>query len=232
VYWSLLPTELLSAILQHVDLQGRLCRCALVSTAWAAAAKAAATSITITRPSDTDLQQAWAARMPSYASQLTHLGLTCQFRRRIYSQDLVEPCILHLPCMHLRSLEVQNLTVQLLGAPARPQCSNRSAPLSWRLESGQCLSVPGAPGLLDTATGLTRLKLQSVMLSGQQLAALTVLTDLQDLSLSLEPQTNVACLLPDSFMEQLGGLIHLTQVGFKAPKYAPGKWVGPRVPLP
>lgn len=218
--WSQLPTELLPAVLQHVDLQDRLCRCALVSTAWAAAASAATTSISISCQSATDLQEAWAARATSYASQLTHLDLTCHNWQGMYNMGMYsqEPCILHLPCTHLRSLEVCNPTVQLLSVPARPWCSNRSVPLYRRLESGQCLSMPGAPGLLDTATGLTRLSLQSVTLWGdaaKQLAALTALTDLQDLSLSLKPQTNAAhpaWLLPDSFMQQLRSLTKLTQL--------------------
>lgn len=108
---------------------------------------------------------------------------------------------------------MRNTTVQLAAAPAR-SCSSDSAPL----QSGVY-----TPGLLDAATSLTRLSLQSVGLcgnAGQQLAALAVLTDLQDLSLSLKvPQhaaAGVAVLLPDSFLEKLGGLTKLTQLQLTA----------------
>lgn len=221
--WAQLPIELLPAILRHVGLQDRLCRCALVSTAWAAAAKAATTSISISRPSATDLQETWAARVPSSASQVSHLELTCQFTTWASSgQDL---CILHLPCMLLRSLQVQGcgrraMTVQLLGAGAM-NCSSESAPLQLD-DSNPERSIPG---LLDTATGLTRLSLQMIVLHGdaeQQLAAaLTVLTDLQDLSLSLvrpyiPGEGQLPWLLSDSIMQQLGGLTKLTQLQLAA----------------
>lgn len=213
--WSLLPEEMLAAVLQHIDLPERLGSCALVSAAWAAAAVAATASISFQRSSAAALQDAWAACAPRYAAQLTHLLLaTGHTRVRDSYSDMAawNPCILHLPCTRLRALEVAGASVLLkAGRPPPP-------PQGYNVTRQH--AAPTLPGMLDAATGLTRLVLQSVVLSGapeQQLAALAALPDLQHLSLDLAcqaqwcyEQREPSPLLPDSFLAQLTQLLKLT----------------------
>lgn len=131
---SKLPLELLSAILQHMPQQHRFSSCTTVSTAWAAAAVAAAHSISIKRGSLTALQHTWAACAPRYAAQLTHLSLSNVGRS--YKQL----CSLHLPCARLRALEVSGVGVQLMPEPLWQPASSAQAAQAR-------LAAPSLPGL-------------------------------------------------------------------------------------
>lgn len=215
VDWSKLPPELLPTILQFVPQQHRFSSCVAVNPAWAAAAVAATRSISIKQDQPKLLQQAWAACAPRFAAQLTHLTLWTRHEPGWGTFNSK----LHLPCAGLCSLKVSSCSMQLKSVPSRASSSPaHSAEAAQDQKAGP--AGPSWPGLLDSATGLTRLSLTCHELCGT--AALLALTDLQDLMLTVSGGSyeqwphEAAVLLPDSFMAQLSGLTKLTSLQLSA----------------
>jgi hypothetical protein len=179
-----LPQPVLAHILQHIPLQARLQNCALVSTAWAAAAAAATTHLTHRLPATAKAGHAksvlrWIAKHGQETTRLQLLGR---------DKGLVLPFIRQL-LPNLRCLEVQDLAVSVgyLGTvPTSAEAAAAVAPPA----AGRNMPQTSVP-LLLASKQLTRLELVDCRLLTQAqallgLTVLTVLTDLQHLKLAVQ----------------------------------------------
>lgn len=201
--WYQLPSEVLSAIFQHVPLQHRYSSCTLVSIAWAAAAAAVPVlDVSTSRKSAAALRATWDAQAARFRTQLTSFSLSSAENS---TPARTQSAIWQLPCAQLKDLQLCNLAMQLqpdaaedtadlaLSTVPAAHASDQTAPGTAALAAadGPCHSSAGQHSsrqqqpVLSTMTGLTGLRLQDVHLLGQpheHLTALAALTNLQHLS--------------------------------------------------
>jgi hypothetical protein len=194
VHCSHLPQSVLVHILQHVPLQARLQHCALVSTAWAAAAAAATTHLTHRFPATAEAGHAksmlrWIAK---HGQEITSLQLLGRDRGLVlpFSRQL-------LP--NLRCLAIQDLAVFVGSFSGRPAdavfisaAATAAPPAAAAAAAGAGRHMPQTSvPLLLASKQLTRLELVNCRLLPQaqalpSLTVLSVLTDLQHLKLAVQ----------------------------------------------
>jgi hypothetical protein len=192
----------LSVILQFVPQHNRYGSCALVSTAWAAAAAAVPVlHLSAVRSTTAALKAAWEAWGDRLAAHLTSLRLELADKDTQRSGD-DRLAVTALPCPALRDLQLSGLTVQLAG-PSCQASSQFPAKTAGRhanhLQGYFCNGSPVAPstdGVLYGLPGLTRLCLQDVFLMGapdQHMTALEALTGLQHLHMQVRVTQTAPC---------------------------------------
>lgn len=181
---SSLPHEVLVQILQHVDQKQLLCSCASVSTRFRSAAVAACSSIQLRTDRIAKLRSLmnW---LHKHGAAVTSLDLEPQMSPPVF---LLES----LPCSQLRSLHLDNAVVLLTASSS---------------------AAPWQQGLLHSCRTLTSLRLHgcTVLDTTENLAALSSLSDLQEIAVTSDPpaaqgpQHSPASvtMLPGSLLSQL-----------------------------
>lgn len=137
-----LPIELVAKVLQHVPLQNRLQRCALVHSSWCKAAASATSSINITCSTQAQLDSAvaWLAKHGQAVTQLIMAAADHPDAEPIQLREL--------PCANLSDLQ--------LSAPTETQ--PLPAPRPFTLHNTLSSTVPS---LFSTCTALQRLEIRN-----------------------------------------------------------------------
>lgn len=106
---ALLPQEVLVQILQHVPLNNRFSSCALVSTAWAAAACAATDTVSLKALSDPERLTAW---LRMHGPQVSSICIRNGREKALQLQDL--------PCSRLCDLQLGHFELDLCAGMTGP----------------------------------------------------------------------------------------------------------------
>jgi len=175
--WSVIPPLVLIMALEHVDVRQR-CRCALVSSSWAAAV--AATSRVCFLPGAPSASQFVAFQDWLMNRKTETTSLTISLNRADGPQ-----CLDKLPLRKLQDLELRGYKID--------STSNHDQETGFSVQpfAPKPYAAPGV--LADAVTGLTRLVLDNVVLmaAAEQLAALNTLTALKHLELNLHVVTDL-----------------------------------------
>lgn len=105
--WSCLPEAALVAILQQINTQHRLARCALVNRSWRTAAKAATSSVAVD-VAEADSSKALSLQTWVAANSRSFTSLSVRSSR----EAAVHPDFAQMPCAKLRSLRLEYCSIK------------------------------------------------------------------------------------------------------------------------